>query len=138
MQEESGGGKKKFHINGYGDYVKVGRAKSSYDWMFITGYRNELISALQAHHIVPEDWLFSIQVGEHILYQSSWSISYQYSEFVYIEMSPEWISVYKIDDNGNKIEDKNKSWKVTEYYTKNINDSLIDEIQNALKEMQNL
>ena len=138
MQEESGGGKKKFHINGYGAYVKVGRAKSSYDWMFITGYRNELISALQAHHIVPEDWLFSIQVGEHILYQSSWSISYQYSEFVYIEMSPEWISVYKLDDNGNKIEDKNKSWNVTEYYTKNINDSLIDEIQNALKEMQNL
>lgn len=106
--------------------------------MFITGYRNELISALQAHHIVPEDWLLSIQVGEHILYQSSWSISYQYSEFVYIEMSPEWISVYKIDDNGNKIEDKNKSWNVTEYYTKNINDSLIDEIQNTLKEMQNL
>lgn len=138
MQELSGGGKKKFHINGYGDYVKVGRANSTYDWMFITGYRNELIRALQERNIVPKDWLLSIQVGEQILYQSSWSICYQYSNFVSIELSPEWITVYRLDENGNKIENKNKYWNITKYYIDNKNDCLIDEIQNALKEIQTL
>ena len=130
MQEESGG-KKKFHINGYGYYVKVGRANSINDWMFITGYRNELITALQDNHILPKDWLPSIKVGEQILYQSSWSISYQYSEHTCIKLSPEHITVSRQNENGDPIEEK--FWSITVFfYQDHKENDLIKEIKETL------
>ena len=130
MQEESRG-KKKFHINGYGYYVKVGRANSNNDWMFITGYRNELITALQDNNILLKDWLPSIKVGEQILYQSSWSIYYQYSEHTCITLSPEHITVSRQNENGVPIEEK--FWSITDFfYQDHKENDLIKEIKETL------
>ena len=99
--------------------------------MFITGYRNELITALQDNNILLKDWLPSIKVGEQILYQSSWSIYYQYSEHTCITLSPEHITVSRQNENGVPIEEK--FWSITDFfYQDHKENDLIKEIKETL------